>query len=760
MSKVNSDYYPYWQDVTSYPNTLKRAKTFMDAYPTVQPDTMIDKSIFQNTCRNDMLSVSHTVGIHHDLNDNWSFVGESDKAQYPEKTNYFFIYSAWNVYNTRSPQELVESRIQSRIGMEVTQSSTLPDVSPIIEMATTYFCSLVQVMYADLDSITTPSGLSGIPQLNISNVQTAPYDAVKNLIDNDPNWFDDHVVLEMWLDSYYGTATRRTTSDGIDDPLGLGCYRGVWQNISDLDYMYKAAWEEYDYELLLPAIDMVSGISDQKKNLKQGGNIQISLQNDRSAVIFARANPSYWKIASREQTSRDIIIQAYIDSPIQFMSAYNAYRATGQHFTGDVILANSGDVDNMDRGDTDENGNTDGEASVTPEHIRANLNDDPEDFGNADFDPDAPDEDVDPNTYTDEVSLSHPAFTPVNIFNKTYAMNATQLRSLADYLWNSDDDIYGEVYDGLKLFGQCPMDGIIDIRMYPFDVLSMLYTSSGEFIKIGRTVTDTYGRRVTGVQTAVIDLGSCTFFKKFKNFLDYSPHTQARLYLPYCGIVAIDTTEFMGRTITAKMIVDVVTGACTCVVFADGFPVAESHGSCGIGIAVSGSDSAKYTASVLSNFVGGVSSIASSAVSVGVGGMSNIVPAQTTASSGVMRQRMADYKHDVTANAASAGGGVVGGLSQIWEAYTTPVQYMSAGAATPATSTWLPQKAYFLIDRPVQLERSGYGHTVGYACMIFGTLSSFSGFTVCSNVDTSGFAQATETERAELKALLETGVFL
>ena len=95
-----------------------------------------------------------------------------------------------------------------------------------------------------------------------------------------------------------------------------------------------------------------------------------------------------------------------------------------------------------------------------------------------------------------------------------------------------------------------------------------------------------------------------------------------------------------------------------------------------------------------------------------------------------------------------------------WNAHTVPVQYEMAGAATPSCANWLPQYAYFVIDRPVTLIPDNYGHTVGFACCESGLLSGYSGFTVCTNVDTSGFAQATEPERAELKALLEAGGYL
>lgn len=109
------------------------------------------------------------------------------------------------------------------------------------------------------------------------------------------------------------------------------------------------------------------------------------------------------------------------------------------------------------------------------------------------------------------------------------------------------------------------------------------------------------------------------------------------------------------------------------------------------------------------------------------------------------------------------GGGVssiASGASQFWNMHHTATQYAQRGSSSPSCETWLPQYPYFIIDRPIPNIPDGYGHNVGFACIITGRLGDFSGYTICSNVDTSGFAQATQAERDELKQLLEAGVFL
>ena len=100
----------------------------------------------------------------------------------------------------------------------------------------------------------------------------------------------------------------------------------------------------------------------------------------------------------------------------------------------------------------------------------------------------------------------------------------------------------------------------------------------------------------------------------------------------------------------------------------------------------------------------------------------------------------------------------MGGLGNIYNGFTTPVQYQSAGASSPSVATWQPQKCYFIIDRPILNVPDNYGRTVGYACEQTGKLSDFKGFTVVSNPEIS--FKCTETEKTMLTQLLATGVFI
>ena len=347
---------------------------------------------------------------------------------------------------------------------------------------------------------------------------------------------------------------------------------------------------------------------------------------------------------------------------------------------------------------------------------------------------------ADPNNYTDKIDLNKPTLSNVNVFNRSFAVTSNNVRQLADFLWNADETKFQEIVKGLALMGENPMNGIIDLRLFPFNVALKNSATATEHIVIGRTDTGVSGIKLTENVNSLIDLGECTFFEKFKNFLDFEPYTTAQLYIPYIGVVPVSTAEFMGHKISAKMLVDYTTGAGTAIVFKDDIPFIYKNGVVGITIPMTGTDSSTYANTVVGNVVSGVTQIATSTA----GGIAGFKGAESGANK---------------ANAiTSSTGGIIGGIENIYSGFTTPVQYQSAGASSPSVATWQPQKCYFIIDRPILNVPDNYGRTVGYACEQTGKLSDFKGFTVVSNPEIS--FKCTETEKTMLSQLLTAGVFI
>lgn len=777
--ELNTDYYTGEIELNQY---LTRGTNFRGLYDNgvLEFNKPIDKSIFLFKCFNDSLSVPRIIRIIGEKDVEQPYISDDTSETYRLDVNHYFLtcYTGGDLVGTDSIfmdyqvlQNAGNNYSRQKIGMNASARDTIPQIAPIVKAQTKYLIMLIYCSTARI--VTKEEQFDGRYKISFDDVQTNV--PVNTVLEYDDSWWDNHIVTTMYPIMYVGTHNSRTDTGYIRVGSSWG-NKPINYNIdSEWDYPYDGTVDTSNF--LLSAIALgACGHS----GLVQGSawysppTAYFDSSGKRCHIYFLPfCNPTFWDLFYRIRDNTSCAIMAGIFDKLRFYSAFWAYRSTGLWFTGNPARATGADLDNPDayddiyRGDWTGDGVIDSNKNAgdgdTPKD--AGLSDNPDDYldvGGYDGDDTPPD--VDPNTYTDETPLASPKLSPVDVFNRSFAMTGSQLRVLADFLWNADDDKMTEIIKGLELYGENPLNGLIDCRLYPFDLYPL--TTESQFIIIGRVNTEVYGRKLLNDATYVLDLGNCTFFKHFKNFLDYSPYTTGRLFLPYCGMVPIDTAEFMGHEISAKLIVDVITGACCCCVYCDDILIVTANGVCGCEIAMTGTDSASYANAVVSSFVNGIVGVAAAGASIAggaaLGGMMANQPIATNPGTMAYDVKSNAIKGEL-ATGAGIGGGIKNTLSSaqsFWEAQTTPVQYAQRGSSTPSCETWLPQYPYFIIDRPITNIPSGYGHNVGFACIETGVLSNFSGFTICSNVDTSGFAQATQSERAELKTLLESGVFL
>lgn len=403
----------------------------------------------------------------------------------------------------------------------------------------------------------------------------------------------------------------------------------------------------------------------------------------------------------------------------------NAFNETGLYYCTKISTATSA---TLGKNCTDpdvrmgiiQDGNITGQGATGDKTTSSPLADinNADDFSNNGF---GGNDSVDPNTYTDKVDLNKPTLSNVNVFNRSFAVTSNNVRQLADFLWNADETKFQEIVKGLALMGENPMNGIIDLRLFPFNVALKNSATQAESIVIGRTNTGVNGIKLTENVNSLIDLGECTFFEKFKNFLDFEPYTTAQLYIPYIGVVPVSTAEFMGHKISVKMIVDYTTGAGTAIVFKDDIPFIYRNGVVGVSIPMTGNDSASYANTVIGNVVSGA-----------VSGVASIANGNI--------------------------GGMVSSAEKLYSGFATGTNYQEASASSPSVATWQPQRCYFIIDRPILNVPDNYGRTIGYACEKTGKLSDFKGFTVVSNPEIN--FRCTDSERQYIVNMLQGGVFV
>ena len=132
-----------------------------------------------------------------------------------------------------------------------------------------------------------------------------------------------------------------------------------------------------------------------------------------------------------------------------------------------------------------------------------------------------------------------------------YNPSQGELNSFGAWLWSSNF-----VEQIKKLFND-PMQAILGVHK----VFATPHTSGSQTIKCGY-LDSGVSASVVSDQYTEVNCGSASLREYFGNVFDYSPHTRVMLFLPFIGIVPLDTAYVMRGSISVKYKVDVITGAC------------------------------------------------------------------------------------------------------------------------------------------------------------------------------------------------------
>lgn len=290
------------------------------------------------------------------------------------------------------------------------------------------------------------------------------------------------------------------------------------------------------------------------------------------------------------------------------------------------------------------------------------------------------------------------------VYNPTQA----QLNSFGAWLWSSNfiDQV-------LKLFNN-PMQSIIGVHK----IFASPSISGSNNITVGY-LDSGVSANVVGAQYTTINCGSVKVHEQFGNVFDYED-TQVRLYLPFIGIVQLDTADVMRGSVSVVYHVDVITGACLAEV------KVTRDGGGGTLYQFSGDAAVRYPISsgsymgVVSGVLGVVGGIASGIMSGG-------------------------------ATLPMAAGAIAGGLSGA----KTQVQHSGSFAGNAGAMGG--KKPYLIIERPQSAVADGYGAYQGTGANDIASVGAMSGYFKMTDIHTAGIMGASEAEIATIVQTLESG---
>lgn len=323
--------------------------------------------------------------------------------------------------------------------------------------------------------------------------------------------------------------------------------------------------------------------------------------------------------------------------------------------------------------------------------------------------PDTPDTPNPPDTGDGNTPPVVPPTGQASSLFAVYNPTQAQLNSFGAWLWSANfvDQI-------LKLFND-PMQSIIGLHK----IFASPSISGSSTIHVGY-LDSGVGSNTVGAQYTDVNCGSVKVSEQFGNAFDYTD-THVRLYLPFIGIVDLDTSDVMRGTVSVVYHVDVITGACLAEV------KVTRDGSGGTLYQYAGDAAVRYPISS-GSYMGVVSGVLSA-----VGG---IASAFMTGG----------------ATLPMAAGAVAGGMSQA----KTQVQH--SGNFSGCAGAMGIKKPYLIIERPQTMIADNFAKYQGKGANVVRTVGQMSGYFKFSDVHTDSITGAAESEIEAIRAALESGV--
>ena len=301
-----------------------------------------------------------------------------------------------------------------------------------------------------------------------------------------------------------------------------------------------------------------------------------------------------------------------------------------------------------------------------------NYDDDPDGYDDDDDDYHDPtdNEDDTPDDSTD-ISVSGEVC-------KTFKIDQIELKKLSQFLWSSD------FFDNILLVNNSPIENIISLKAL---IGTVGTTGSSQTLTLGNVTTT--ANVVPCNESITINVGTITLPRKYNNFLDFEPYTKVQIYLPFYGCAMLDSSLVIGRSITIKYIIDVITATAKIKIIHDDKTLYEFKCTCGSDLPITSSNRASVEMGYLSSGVGMGISVASG----------NLL------------------------------GGLASGLSMAQSQYHSSTSGNVSGVLNFHDSRMVT----VLVDRPVYTELRNFNKTHGRMCNLSKTLSNLTGFTKCAD---------------------------
>lgn len=321
----------------------------------------------------------------------------------------------------------------------------------------------------------------------------------------------------------------------------------------------------------------------------------------------------------------------------------------------------------------------------------------------------------------------------ISMWNPTIA----EIYDLYGFLWDSD------ISTTLKKLFLEPMDAIISLAYFPVDPTNF---PDKRNVTIGHVDTEI---QMYAVQKQFVDFdfGELVIDEYYGAAWDYSPYTQASIYLPYIGTQALDIDDVMNGTLHLKYRVDLLSGMCAAMLRVDrsrdGLQavIYTWQGNCAMQVPITAGSARDFLNSIIQ-----------------LGAMAGVSLAQPLA--GAIDASM--HKGEENYQSPIMGNNWINPTITTFSALNVigqKVRVQRGGRVDANAGVMSPQEAYIILNRPVSAIPRGWNEYAGYPSLKVKTLSTQKGYTEIAYIKLNGL-EATSDEIMELDGMLKGGVIL
>ena len=330
-----------------------------------------------------------------------------------------------------------------------------------------------------------------------------------------------------------------------------------------------------------------------------------------------------------------------------------------------------------------------------------------------------------------DIKTSPIVMTP---FNRKWAITREGITYVNDNLNNKT------FLDNLNYLFTEPSQFFVSLRAYPFDVTDYYnQVLTPQLVKMGKAQMKV-GDQNLGAP-ALIEyaqykyLGKFKVPRKFNNYLDFSPYTKIEMYLPFAGIITLDTNVVTDKEIRILLAVDFDTGKANYYLVRhednqgeyDGDIIQTVECQMGMDIPLGSYNTNEQMKNVLMT---GISFIGGAVTTMATGNPMPLVSSSINAVSGTFKA----LQERVTK------GGVSSGTNNIMT----------------------PYHPYLIITRPTYGANGPDDYVTYKGRPLFKNckLGELTGFTVCNDFHLENFGSATDSEISSIDALLKEGIII